>query len=95
MPLPGQHRIHRRQQLGRNLALAHEACGSSIKRRLGDARLVVRTEHDDARFRPPGQQSPQPAKTLALRQGEIGLELCHDPVVRIVVGVFAMRPIAR
>lgn len=30
-----------------------------------------------------------------LRQGEIGLELCHDPVVRIVVGVFAMRPIAR
>ena len=30
-----------------------------------------------------------------VRQGEIGLELCHDPVVRIVVGVFAMRPIAR
>lgn len=30
-----------------------------------------------------------------IRQGEIGLELCHDPVVRIVVGVFAMRPIAR
>ena len=29
------------------------------------------------------------------RQGEIGLELCHDPVVPIVVGVFAMRPIAR
>jgi len=30
-----------------------------------------------------------------VRQGEIGLELCHDPVVSIVVGVFAMRPIAR
>ena len=30
-----------------------------------------------------------------VRQGEIGLELCHDPVVRIVVGIFAMRPIAR
>jgi len=30
-----------------------------------------------------------------IRQGEIGLELCHDPVVSIVVGVFAMRPIAR
>jgi len=29
------------------------------------------------------------------RQGEIGLELCHDPVVRMVVGVFAMRPISR
>ena len=29
------------------------------------------------------------------RQGDIGLELCHDPVVRIVVGVYAMRPIAR
>ena len=30
-----------------------------------------------------------------VRQGEIGLEWCHDPVVRMVVGVFAMRPIAR
>jgi len=30
-----------------------------------------------------------------VRQGEIGLEMCHDPVVRIVIGVFAMRPIAR
>jgi len=30
-----------------------------------------------------------------VRQGEIGLELCHDPVVRMVVGVFAMRPISR
>jgi len=29
------------------------------------------------------------------RQGEIGLELCHDPLVPIVVGVFAMRPVAR
>ncbi len=29
------------------------------------------------------------------RSGEIGLELCHDPVVRMVVGVYAMRPIAR
>jgi hypothetical protein len=30
-----------------------------------------------------------------MRNGEIGLELCHDPVVRMVVGVFAMRPVAR
>lgn len=30
-----------------------------------------------------------------LRSGEIGMELCHDPVVRMVVGVFAMRPVAR
>lgn len=30
-----------------------------------------------------------------VRQGEIGLELCHDPCVRMVVGVFAMRPVAR
>jgi hypothetical protein len=29
------------------------------------------------------------------RQGEIGLELCHDPSVPMVVGVFATRPIAR
>jgi hypothetical protein len=29
------------------------------------------------------------------RQGEIGLELCQDPCVPIVVGVFAMRPVTR
>jgi hypothetical protein len=29
------------------------------------------------------------------RQGEIGVELCHDPCVRMVVGVFAMRPVVR
>ena len=30
-----------------------------------------------------------------VKNGEIGLELCHDPCVRMVVGVFAMRPVAR
>jgi hypothetical protein len=30
-----------------------------------------------------------------LRLGEIGVELCHDPVVPIVVGVYATRPVAR
>ena len=30
-----------------------------------------------------------------LRTGEIGVELCHDPDVAVVVGVFAMRPVAR
>jgi len=30
-----------------------------------------------------------------LRQGDIGVELCRDPAVRIVVGVFAMRPVSR
>jgi hypothetical protein len=29
------------------------------------------------------------------RQGEIGLELCHDPLVAVVVGVYAMRPVSR
>lgn len=29
------------------------------------------------------------------RQGEIGLELCHDPLVPMVVGVYATRPITR
>jgi hypothetical protein len=28
-------------------------------------------------------------------RGEVGLELCHDPCVNMVVGVFAMRPVAR
>ena len=27
--------------------------------------------------------------------GEVGLELCHDPCVNMVVGVFAMRPVGR
>jgi hypothetical protein len=30
-----------------------------------------------------------------LRGGEIGVELCHDPCVSVVVGVYAMRPVAR
>jgi hypothetical protein len=30
-----------------------------------------------------------------LRQGEIGVELSHDPCVSIVVGVYAMRPVSR
>ncbi len=30
-----------------------------------------------------------------VRQGDVGLELCRDPRVPIVVGVFPMRPIAR
>jgi hypothetical protein len=30
-----------------------------------------------------------------VRQGEIGVELCRDPLVPVVVGVFPMRPISR
>jgi len=30
-----------------------------------------------------------------VRDGEVGLELSHDPAVPIVVGVFAMRPVTR
>lgn len=30
-----------------------------------------------------------------LRQGDIGVELCRDPSVPIVVGVFAIRPVTR
>jgi hypothetical protein len=33
-------------------------------------------------------------QTLA-RDGEVGLELCRDPNVPIVVGVYAMRPVSR
>ncbi|MDQ3938761.1 MAG: hypothetical protein M3253_08805 [Chloroflexota bacterium] len=29
------------------------------------------------------------------REGDIGLELSHDPQVPIVVGVYAMRPVSR
>ncbi len=30
-----------------------------------------------------------------LRQGDIGVELCRDPCVPIVVGVYAIRPVSR
>jgi hypothetical protein len=30
-----------------------------------------------------------------VRQGDVGVELCHDPPVPMVVGVYAMRPISR
>ena len=30
-----------------------------------------------------------------VERGEIGLELCHDPTVSIVIGVYAMRPVGR
>ena len=30
-----------------------------------------------------------------VRQGEVGIELGHDPEVAIVVGVFPMRPVGR
>ena len=30
-----------------------------------------------------------------VEKGEIGLELCYDPQVSIVVGVYAMRPVGR
>lgn len=30
-----------------------------------------------------------------VRQGEVGVELCRDPLVPVVVGVYPMRPITR
>ena len=30
-----------------------------------------------------------------VRDGDVGLELCRDPMVPIVVGVFPMRPVTR
>lgn len=28
-------------------------------------------------------------------KGEVGLQLCHDPCVAMVIGVYAMRPVGR
>ncbi len=41
----------------------------------------------------PGREAEFVA-TLA-RDGDIGLELCYDPLVPIVVGVYPMRPVTR
>jgi hypothetical protein len=41
----------------------------------------------------PGRESQFIADLV--RQGDVGLELCHDPRSPMVMGVFAMRPITR
>lgn len=41
----------------------------------------------------PGRESQLLAELV--RQGDVGLELCRDPRVPIVVGVYPMRPISR
>lgn len=41
----------------------------------------------------PGRESRFMAELL--RQGDIGVELCRDPSVPIVVGVFAIKPVTR
>ncbi len=41
----------------------------------------------------PGRESRFMAELL--RQGDIGVELCRDPAVPIVVGVFAIKPVTR
>ena len=28
-------------------------------------------------------------------KGEVGLELCHDPCVDMIIGVYAIRPVSR
>ena len=40
---------------------------------------------------------PREAEFLAtlVRDGDVGLELCKDPPMPIVVGVFPMRPVTR
>ncbi|HSH21458.1 MAG TPA: hypothetical protein VK992_02420 [Candidatus Caenarcaniphilales bacterium] len=40
---------------------------------------------------------PRESQFLAdlARDGDIGLELCHDPLVPIVVGVYPLRPVSR
>jgi hypothetical protein len=41
----------------------------------------------------PGRESRFIADLV--RQGDVGLELCHDPRVPMVMGVFAIRPLTR
>jgi hypothetical protein len=40
---------------------------------------------------------PRESQFLAdlARDGDIGLELCHDPLVPMVVGVYPMKPVSR
>lgn len=40
---------------------------------------------------------PRESQFLAdlARDGDIGLELCHDPLVPMVIGVYPMKPVSR
>jgi len=60
-----------------------------------DAEDVVRIDTPEGRvFVGLPQREGQFVADL-VRQGDIGLELCRDPDVAIVVGVYPMRPISR
>jgi hypothetical protein len=53
----------------------------------------VDTQHGLVYLGLPGRESQLIGELV--RQGEVGLELCRDPRVPIVVGVYPMRPITR
>ena len=60
---------------------------------LDEVSLISLPEHGHVYVGLPGREAEFVA-TLA-RDGDIGCELSHDPVVPIVVGVFPMRPVTR
>ena len=61
----------------------------------GDADDVLAVETQDGRY-----WAGLPARECGflaelVDRGEVGLELCHDPCVDMVVGVYAIRPVGR
>src|SRR3990170_2801989 len=60
---------------------------------LDEVSLVVVPEHGRIFVGLPAREADFIASLV--RDGDVGLELCRDPLVPIVVGVYPMRPVTR
>jgi hypothetical protein len=61
----------------------------------GEADDVLAVDTQDGRF-----WAGLPARECGflaelVNRGEVGLELCHDPCVDMIIGVYAIRPVGR
>ena len=61
----------------------------------GEADDVLAVDTQDGRFW--AGLPPKECGFLAelVDKGEVGLELCHDPCVDMIIGVYAIRPVGR
>ena len=61
----------------------------------GDADDVLAVETQDGRYWAglPSRECGFLAELVD--KGEVGLELCHDPCVDMIIGVYAIRPVGR
>ncbi len=61
----------------------------------GDADDVRSVETRDGRFWAGLPERECDLLAELVDKGEVGLELCHDPCVDMIIGVYAIRPVGR